>query len=169
MKKNNNSYINNATLEIINNSASIIANVFDGKITRNDTINSDATVKTDDELSKYHDSIYIARVDFSEEKHNAIEITATARAFYIAYGDSVNDDIINRLSLKESATATERKTKWNMKNKAVFNIDTFKDIMTKLQTESDSETATESDSETKKTRATATKKKTATKRQKKTA
>ena len=130
--KNNNSYINNATLSFINNSALIIARVFNGKVTRNDTTGKDNNVFSDDELTKYHDSIYIARVDFSEEKHNALEITATAKQFYVAYGDTLSNDIINALSLKESATATERKEKWNMKNKALFSVDTLKEIVARV-------------------------------------
>ena len=127
--KTNNSYITNATLETINNSAETIARVFGGKVSRNDTLNSEKKVFTDEELTKYHDSIYIARVDFSEEKHNAVEVTATAKSFYIAYGDTVSRDIVNALSLEESATKRERKEKWNMKNKSVFSVDTFKEII----------------------------------------
>ena len=136
--KTNNSYITNSTLETINNSALTIARLYNGKISRNDTLNSEKKVFSDEELTKYHDSIYIARVEFSEEKHNALEITATAKQFYVAYGDTLSSDIVNALALEESATKRERKEKWNMKNKSVFSLDTFKEI---VQRQTETETA----------------------------
>lgn len=146
--KTNNSYITNSTLETINNSAETIARVFGGKISRNDTLNADKKVFSDEELTKYHEAIYIARVDFSEEKHNALEITATAKQFYVAYGDTLSVDTVNALALEKSATKRERKDKWNMKNKSVFSLDTFKQIIESQTAEK--QTAEKKQSDTKK-------------------
>lgn len=120
--RTNNNYINNATLAIINNTAEKVATRFGGKITRNDTVKN-GNVLTDEELGKYHDTIYIARIEFSEERHNAVEITATATQFYVAFGDTVAEEIAS--FMKQDAEKEERKNKWNLKNKVLFNVDVW--------------------------------------------
>lgn len=120
--RNNNSYISNATLAIINNTAEKVAERFGGKITRNDTVKG-GNVLTDEELNKFHDSIYIARVEFSEERHNAVEITATATQFYVTFGDTVAEEIVT--FIRKDAEKEEHKAKWNLKNKAIYNIDAW--------------------------------------------
>lgn len=170
--KNNNSYINNATLNIISESAEKIALVFGGKITRDDTKNTKKEIFSDEELNKFHDSLYIVRVDFSEEKHNALEITATSKQFYIAYGDTISENIISSLSLRERATKIERKEKWNMKNKCLFSLDTFKEIVNNMKSEEKrEEKREESTKNTKKesTKRENTKKRESTKKESKTA
>ena len=167
--KTNNSYLTNATLETINNSAEIIARVFGGKVSRNDTLNTDKKVFSDEELTKYHEAIYIARVDFSEEKHNAVEVTATAKSFYIAYGDTVARDIIEALQLETGATKRERKEKWNMKNKSVFSLDTFKEVLARATETETAKSDTKKATAKKATAKSDTKKRATAKKESKTA
>ena len=165
--KNNNSYISNATLTIISKSAEKIARVFNGKITRDDTKNTKKEIFSDEELNKFHDSLYIVRIDFSEEKHNALEITATSKQFYVAYGDTVSENIVSALSLRESATKIERKEKWNMKNKCLFSLDTFKEILSEVKEEKKEESTKNTKKES--TKRENTKKRESTKKESKTA
>ena len=165
MKKNNNNFINNATFNSMRESAQKIASYYNGVIKRDDTVNKEKQTLTDEELTKYHEKLYMVRVDFSDERHDAIEITATAKQFYIAYGDTVKENIINELSLTESATERKREPKWEMKNRCFFDINVFTENVNRA-------TAEKKQSETKKQSAkqtTATKKKQSAKKESKTA
>ena len=157
MARNNNSFISNATLAIVNNTAEKVAKKFGGKVTRNDTVKG-GNVLTDEELNKFHDALYIARIEFSEERHNAVEVTATATQFYITFGDTVAEEVA--IFIRKGAEKEERKSKWNLKNKCYYNIDAWGQMFTE-------KTATVKSAEKK---ATATKaKKSATAKAKKTA
>ena len=158
MKKNNNSFINNATFNSMRESAQKIASHYNGVIKRDDTVNKEKQTLTDEELTKYHEKLYMVRVDFSDERHDAIEITATAKQFYIAYGDTVKENIINELSLAESATERKRESKWEMKNRCFFDINVFTENVNRATAEKQTTKKSDTKKQTTKKRATAEKK-----------
>lgn len=128
---NNNIYINNATFTMMNDTANKVARVFGGKVTRNDVIGKDKNVIADEQLNKYHDKIYLVRVEFGEEKHNALEVTATSKQFYIAYGDTVAENIATFIT--DGMDTGKREKDWNMKNRCFYNAEKWAERVTGLK------------------------------------
>jgi hypothetical protein len=157
MKRSNNSHINNATLTALDTFANTFAARHGGTVTRNDMRDRDGNVWTDEALTAYHTAIYIARVEFSPERHNAVEFTATATAVYVAIGDAVAADIRDTLT---GARETVRMAKWCLKEKRVFDFDALATLFTEKEK---SDTTTEKSKSASKGKSTSKPRKSASK------
>lgn len=130
MTRLNKSNISNATFTLMNAFASDLARAFGGKVTRNDTMNGDA-VFSDDELNKYHKTLYIVRVEYGADRHNALEISVTAKCFYIAYGDALAESVREIIRANaDGKDGVKRIDKWEMKTRCNYTIQGFADVVT---------------------------------------
>lgn len=130
MKRINNSYLTNEIFVAMNEYATAIANTFGGKVTNNETVNSKGEIFTDADLSAYHkNSPYRVRVEFGADRHNAVEVTATSKLFYIAVGDTVAENIRD-IFTGNADKGTKRFSDWELKTRCEYSLATFADVIT---------------------------------------
>jgi len=131
MTRLNKSFITNATLVSMNTFAAVLADAFGGKVTRNDTLNNDRAVFSDEELNKYHKTLYIVRVEFGADRHNALEVTVTSKCFYVAFGDALAENVREIIRANaDGKDGVKRIEKWEMKTRCNYTIQGFADVVT---------------------------------------
>ena len=132
MTRLNKSFITNNTLVSMNEYATVLANAFGGKVTRNDTLDNSGAVFSDDELNKYHKTLYIVRVEFGADRHNALEVTTTSKCFYVAFGDALAENVRDIIG-GNADKGVKRIEKWEMKTRADYSLATFAEVITGIK------------------------------------
>lgn len=128
MKRTNNTFVTNATFVFMNDVADAIVKRFGGEIIapKNETRAADGHIFTDEDLTLYHTGLYRVRIDFSTERHNAIEVTAKPRSFYVTIGETVAPDIADAFT---DYTERVRMSDWELKDKRVYTTDALKNVV----------------------------------------